>query len=1107
MKRVIVLILLLVASFSVYASDFYNMNNAGRFNGEGYKAVNANKDILNTTVIGRMLFGIPHDVTVVDTLMYLCVGYSVVIFNISDKNNPVPIGNYDLPDMVYNVFILGDRAYVADYERGIVVLDISDPTNPVELGYYDTGGTSYEVEVVGDYAYVADGLNGLRIIDIVDPTNLVEMGWVSGYSSVTGVKVVGNYAYISDDGYGLYVVDISDPTNPTIVGSYNAPSGGQPHAVDVSGNYAYLADDFYGLRVVDISDPTNPIEVGYYDTSGGTRDVKVAGDYAYLADNQGELRIIKITNPDSLVEVGSYQRGDPAYYVCVDSNYVYITYGSAWSAGDVFNGFLIIDVSDVSNPNVISYYDTGGFYGINMYIVGDYCYVTMERRGFYIMDVSNSKYPEIVGYCDIGDRLKDVYVYGNYAYLADDGYGLYVVDITDPSNPYEVAHYDESASYLSVMVEGDYAYVAASTGGVKILDVSDLTDIKEVSVVNALDEVEGVFKRGDYLYISDGSAGFRIVDISDMENPVELSRYTYLFLHPTEIYVEGDHAYVLDNAWYSGGIHIMDISDPTNPIEVMGWGMDRIVYGISKLSHYIFMANENRGLRIFDIADTTSPVEVAYYDDIDEAYKVITKGDKVYISDYKSGVYIMYYDIIDIVLNTFNTGLYYADSTYKIEWTADSAIQSVEISYSTDDGYTWTVIDTVENTGSYDWKVPHIVCDRCRVKLVGLGYDDVYDISDNIFSISYGTLTLENLEDSVYYAGDTVSLRWNWKGTTHNVIIYGSADNGVNWFVVDTVENTGGYNWYLRVAASDSYKVKIQSLQFPSVYDILGYNFKVKGIEIITPASGDTLEKGNNYTIKWDSHLDNSYVLMYYSMDNGETWDWITDSTDNNGEYVWYVSTDTIGECLIRLELKDKNEVYDNTPSMPFNIVDNLEILSPNGGENIMPLNVCAIRWHSSDREDYVNLYYSYDNGNTWNSIKKGILASVGYYEWEAPDIITDSALIKIEDYYDNTIYDVSDNVFSIGNTWLECINDLSRIKVSSVSMRGINIRTESTKNKLLKVKIYDSTGRLIKEEMLQIERGVKYYNISVATRGVYFVKIYDDKGNLVSRNKISVVN
>ena len=213
------------------------------------------KDGENVKLIGRALYGPARAAFSEGDYVYICAENALVIFDITNPQSPVPVGDTYTPGFAYYVHVSGSYAYVADYDDGLRIIDVSDPANPFEAGYYDTGGKARGVHVSGSYAYVADGYAGLRIIDV------------------------------------------SDPANPFEAGYYD--TGGYARGVHVSGSYAYVADYYDGLRIIDVSDPANPFEAGYYDTGGYACGVHVSGSYAYVAALKDGLYILQFT-PDAV---------------------------------------------------------------------------------------------------------------------------------------------------------------------------------------------------------------------------------------------------------------------------------------------------------------------------------------------------------------------------------------------------------------------------------------------------------------------------------------------------------------------------------------------------------------------------------------------------------------------------------------------------------------------------------------------------------------------------------------------------------------------------------------------------------------------------------------
>jgi len=63
-----------------------------------------------------------------------------LIWDVAELDDPILVAEHLGPDQAtdHNLYIQGDRAYLANYQAGFRVLDVSDPENPVEVGWFDT---------------------------------------------------------------------------------------------------------------------------------------------------------------------------------------------------------------------------------------------------------------------------------------------------------------------------------------------------------------------------------------------------------------------------------------------------------------------------------------------------------------------------------------------------------------------------------------------------------------------------------------------------------------------------------------------------------------------------------------------------------------------------------------------------------------------------------------------------------------------------------------------------------------------------------------------------------------------------------------------------------
>ncbi|MBN1199620.1 MAG: hypothetical protein JXA23_09730, partial [Bacteroidales bacterium] len=181
----------------------------------------------------------------------------------------------------------GDYLYLVDYgpftaedTRGLYIFDISDPVNPVKVSRYNGFvSTPYDIDVVGDFAYVADWAGGMEVIDVTQKLSPQARGYISLPDAAWRIDVKEQHAFLADyiNG-GVQVVDVSDPDNLVIDGFY-ARSGCFALGVRVNGNNIFLADGAAGFQIYQTDLITSSDHPGTETGSGPTAFPNPFADY------------------------------------------------------------------------------------------------------------------------------------------------------------------------------------------------------------------------------------------------------------------------------------------------------------------------------------------------------------------------------------------------------------------------------------------------------------------------------------------------------------------------------------------------------------------------------------------------------------------------------------------------------------------------------------------------------------------------------------------------------------------------------------------------------------------------------------------------------------
>jgi hypothetical protein len=174
----------------------------------------------------------------------------------------------------------------------------------------------------------------------------------------------------------------------------------------------------------------------------------------------------------------------------------------------------------------------------------------------------------------------------------------------------------------------------------------------------------------------------------------------------------------------------------------------------------------------------------------------------------------------------------FENNTYNITWESAFEHGDVKIEYSTNNGNSWDeIIAATPDYGSYAWMVTHNPTYHCLVRVSRSG-GKFFDISDDMFSISSSFISITSPSGGEEWkAEDIYNIKWYSLGTSGNVKIEHSIDNGLSWNKIATVPDTGSYAWTVPNTVSDSCLISISDTDgAPS--DISNSVFK------ILPASG-----------------------------------------------------------------------------------------------------------------------------------------------------------------------------------------------------------------------------------------------------------------------------
>ena len=364
-------------------------------------------------------------------LFLLILTFSIFQINAQVSFNMELLGHYDdntLPEAqgnnqkVFNEiwgYAANDREYaIVGSAAYIHFFDVTEPQNPILIDQILGTDTTVwrDIKVYGTYAYAVSEGNGegLMIFDLSDLPNSVSLVDrkldffekahnifidENGKMFVAGTNTVNN---------GLIVLDLAtNPVQPQMIGNDSLIGGGYVHDVYVKDNLAYCSHGYNGFYVWDYTDPTEPVLKANLATNGYNHSSWLSedGTYAIFAEEVPDGLPLGIADL-SMLDIGSIEL-----------------------AGDFFQFPLLTFDSSFNTPH-------------NPYIKGDYAYVSYYEDGVQVIDLTDITNPTLIGYYDTFPNNLDYGSYfgcwGVYPYLpsgniiaSDRKYGLHILSFDE----------------------------------------------------------------------------------------------------------------------------------------------------------------------------------------------------------------------------------------------------------------------------------------------------------------------------------------------------------------------------------------------------------------------------------------------------------------------------------------------------------------------------------------------------------------------------------------------------------------------------------------------------------------------------------------------------
>ncbi len=346
------------------------------------------------------------------------------------------------------IYYKDDYLYINESGKGIHVIDNRNPRTPNKLGFINIPG-NYDLAAKGDFLY-ADSYVDLVVLDISNPSGITEVTRLNGvfenfdvYSGLWDAQrgIITDWeetmieeAFESDCETGNVLVmedALAFDGSAAFRASSNASGGesttgigGSLAKFTIYDNYLYTINSFE-MQLFDIEDLSAPETGSIIPLGWGIETIFPYGDKLFIGAVNG-MHIYNNVNPESPEWISSYEHVNSCDPVVVQDDYAYVTLRSGTECEGFTNQLDIVDISDLSSPELFKSYQMQNPHGLG--IDGTCLFITEGEFGLKFFDTSNLDELELVSHQQGLHAIDVIPLNDNLMVIGNDGFHQYSYD-------------------------------------------------------------------------------------------------------------------------------------------------------------------------------------------------------------------------------------------------------------------------------------------------------------------------------------------------------------------------------------------------------------------------------------------------------------------------------------------------------------------------------------------------------------------------------------------------------------------------------------------------------------------------------------------------------
>ena len=168
--------------------------------------------------------------------------------------------------------------------------------------------------------------------------------------------------------------------------------------------------------------------------------------------------------------------------------------------------------------------------------------------------------------------------------------------------------------------------------------------------------------------------------------------------------------------------------------------------------------------------------------------------------------------------------------------------------------------------------------------------------------------------DSGIPSGSTYRIQWEAPAEAGTFNVTYSTNNGKTWKLLPEGANltTKYYDWTVPTSSKNLANYRIRVVGYSGTIEVgedLSSSFVIEGVRLTSPDGGEGLVPGDTQTISWVTNATSSAVAnvrLYYSENDGSSWELIEELESNLGSYIWTVPpvSEAKANCRVKVVLR-----------------------------------------------------------------------------------------------------------------------------------------------------------------------------------------------------------